>query len=367
MIGVFVGVLILALIAIVWIFLNTSPQFGGIHLEDRIRIYEESGLYIDGKFQNQIETTVSNLSFSENIGLLKEFFQDDGSRNPKIFPATKKLNTAFFDEKDSTKITWMGHSTFIMKMNGKTILIDPIFSSVPAPHPWLGTKRFSKELPIELRDIPEIDVVVISHDHYDHLDYESIKDLKSKTKLFLVPLAVGAHLKAWGVPLHKIKEHSWWDATKVDDIEFICTPARHFSGRSINDRYQTLWASWVIRNKNENIYFSGDSGYGPHFKEIGSKFGPFDLSLVECGQYDERWSEIHLLPDSLDRTINDLNTKRFMPIHWGAFVLSLHAWNEPPEKALNSAQNLNKTMLLPQIGEVFTAQSDSTDNPFWWK
>lgn len=196
---------------------------------------------------------------------------------------------SFLQSEGGDKMVWLGHSSFLMRLSGQTLLIDPMFSPVAAPHPWLGTKRFS-ELPFEPADIPAVDIVVLSHDHYDHLDYSTIKELNGRTALFLVPLGVGSHLRAWGVAPDKIIELDWWENHQKGALLFTATPAQHFSGRGLTDGGKTLWSGWVLETPLHKLFYSGDSGYGAHFKEISSKLGPFDLAwwnvanTMKCGQ-----------------------------------------------------------------------------------
>lgn len=176
----------------------------------------------------------------------------------------------------------------------------------PSPHPLLGPKRYSNELSIPVEKLPYIDAVVISHDHYDHLDYESIMKLKDKVGRFYVALGVSTHLIEWGIEPDKITELDWWKESDADDFTFICAPARHFSGRGLSNRFTTLWASWIVKTENSTVYFSGDSGYGPHFKEIGNRYGPFDFVMLECGQYNELWKDIHMMPEQTVQAAIDL-------------------------------------------------------------
>ncbi|TNE72718.1 MBL fold metallo-hydrolase [bacterium] len=358
---------IIILIAI--IFLNTSPEFGGIHLEDRVRIYQESGRYKDGKFINEVKTDM-NMPIGTALGVLAEFLKSDPSRAPFEVPVRKMDSKILINPDTSeTRITWLGHSAFIIQAKGKTILLDPMFGDVPAPHPWLGKKRYYHEMPIQIEDLPEVDLVLYSHDHYDHLDYGSVKKLKDKVKHWVVPLGLGAHLKAWGVKQSRIYELNWWDDIELEGFMLTSTPARHFSGRGIFDRYSTLWTSWVIDSGSKKIYFSGDSGYGEHFKEIGNTLGPFDFALMECGQYDARWEQIHMLPEQTVQAAIDLKTKNFMPIHWGAFTLALHPWNEPPERAEKHSLVTHQAIVIPEIGETLVVENlgDSSRVSDWWR
>jgi L-ascorbate metabolism protein UlaG (beta-lactamase superfamily) len=252
-------------------------------------------------------------------------------------------------------------------MEGKRIFFDPMLGESPSPHPLLGPKRFSKELPIDIDKLPFIDAVVLSHDHYDHLDYESIIKLKDKVGKFYVPLGVGVHLEKWNVPAEKIIELDWWQESKENGFTFICTPARHFSGRGLFNGFTTLWASWVVKTDSSNVYFSGDSGYGPHFKEIGDKYGPFDFVMLECGQYHELWKDIHMMPEQTVEAAIDLKGKLMMPIHWGAFTLAMHTWTDPINRVTTRAHERLVPITTPKIGEAVVLQQPEFPHSTWWK
>ena len=241
-----------------------------------------------------------------------------------------------------------------------------MLGNVPSPVSWVGSSRFNPELPIDVEALPFIDVVLISHDHYDHLDYGSILKLKNKAKKFYMPLGVGAHLLSWGVDAEKIVEMDWWDTETFDELTFVSTPSRHFSGRGMFNRNSTLWCSWVIQTDHTNIFFSGDGGYGNHFKEIGNKYGPFDFTMMECGQYNEQWAKIHMIPDEIPQALWDLKSRIFMPIHWGAFRLALHKWTEPVEILTNMIDKHDFTMATPEIGESFIL-GQGTPKSKWWR
>lgn len=249
-------------------------------------------------------------------------------------------------------------------MDGLNILIDPMFGDYPSPLPYLTGKRFNDTLPIAVTDLPQIDVIILSHDHYDHLDYNSILELKEKTKRFLVPLGLRSHLESWGVDSKKITELDWFGDQKIGNITFRCTPAQHFSGRGISDKMSTLWCSWVISGK-QNIYFSGDSGYFDGFKEIGEKFGPFDACLMECGQYDSLWSDIHMFPEQTGQAHLDLNGKTLIPIHWGGFTLANHDWDDSILRLSKFCKTNNITLATPKIGEAILI-GENTDYDSWW-
>lgn len=359
--------IIITLVVVYFLFVNFYPSFGGDISKEQKLEYAKSENHVQGVFVNTKKVKLV-ASFSETMSLLRKFFftKVENGR-PKNNIAVRKIDsTSIANYASPTRFVWFGHSTFLLQMNEKNILIDPMFGKVPAPHSLLGAKRFSSELPIEVQNLPIIDVVLISHDHYDHLDYKSIKLLKDKVKTFYTPLGVGVHLEAWGVLKEKIIELDWWEETLFDDLRFVCTPARHFSGRKFSNRQSTLWSSWVIISETENIFFSGDSGYDDHFKQIGDKYGPFDFAMMECGQYNKMWPDVHMFPEETALAGIDLQAKKIMPIHWGAFKLAMHAWTDPIERVTKKAKELNLPLITPKIGESFLLEEDVAID-LWWK
>jgi len=366
-----IGYTILGLIGLVVMggtaFVNLSPEFGGSHTDADILRYEESNNYKEGIFRNMTPIDMS-MGAKNMVSLTYEFLFNGKERAPKAAPPIQKLSKdTFLNNGENLSFVWFGHSTLLIKMDGKTILIDPMFSDVPSPHPLLGNGRYQKELPMDVGDIPEVDYVFISHDHYDHLDYQSIKQLKEKVNQFYVPLGIGRHLKDWGIAEESIREFDWWDEYQIDNFEFVFTPARHFSGRGITDRFSTLWGSWVIRSANNNIYFSGDSGFGDHFKQIGDKYGPFDLAFLECGQYNELWPDVHMMPHETAQAAVDLKAKSMMPIHWGSFTLALHSWTDPIERIMEETNKFNLPLVAPNIGEIFSVNDNIPTLRHWWE
>jgi L-ascorbate metabolism protein UlaG (beta-lactamase superfamily) len=299
--------------------------------------------------------------------ILRDFLKANPIRKPD-----KPIPVSFIDglsmqDTNQTRVTWFGHSTVLVELEGKRLLLDPTFNDYPSPFPIFGGKRFSGVLPIEPQELPPIDVVLLSHDHYDHLDYHSIMQLKDKTSLFCVPYGVGARLEKWGIDQGKIREFDWWDQWSVDGMTLVCTPAQHFSGRGLFDRNKTLWCSWVIAGQQTKVFFSGDGGYGPHFKEIGKKYGPFDLTLMECGQYDQRWSGIHMIPEETVQAHIDVAGNWLLPIHWAAFSLAFHAWAEPIERVTVAAKERKVNITTPKIGEPVIASSAEYPVSTWWR
>lgn len=358
-----VGIIFVMAAAGIILFVNLSPQFGASKKAIRTSTVINSPNYIKGAFRNGEETTVMA---GFRISSIPSFFTN-GNKVPDFRIPVQKVDASQINQiGDSlSRVTWFGHSTVLIETAGKTIFIDPMMGNVPSPVSWAGSGRFNPELPIEIESLPFIDVVLISHDHYDHLDYGSIVKLKEKVGTFYVPLGVGAHLRSWGVDSGKIVELDWWDSKTHDDLTFIATPARHFSGRGIFDRNSTLWCSWVIQSQDANIFFSGDSGYGKHFREIGNKYGPFDFAMMECGQYNEQWPLIHMMPEEVPLAMADLKAQVFMPIHWGIFKLALHPWTDPVVRLQNAIHATDLKMVTPAIGQGFFLNGDQP-TPEWW-
>lgn len=348
-----------------FIFMYTSPEFGAKSKGERLDRIKTSENYEDGKFKNLTETNVSGKI--EWGRTLREYMTTGDKAPDWSIPVNIITSEAIEKTEDSiTKLTWFGHSAIFLELDGKKIFIDPMLGSVPAPHPFLGSSRFNDTLPLAIENLPNLDAVIISHDHYDHLDYGSILKLKDKVAHFYVPLGIAAHLESWGVASEKITEMDWWESTSIDGIELTAAPARHFSGRGIRDRFKTQWSSWVIKGKTSNIYFSGDSGYDTHFKEIGNKFGPFDIAIMECGQYDEQWPLIHMMPEETVQATLDVQGKLLLPIHWGAFKLSLHSWTDPAERVSEAASEKNVNLTTPIVGEAIII-GEKAPNTDWWR
>ncbi|SFS40222.1 L-ascorbate metabolism protein UlaG, beta-lactamase superfamily [Lutibacter maritimus] len=363
MIGILSVVGVITLVGVT--FINVSPQFGAGAKDLSLERIRKSPNFLNGTFINS-EKTVQNTGFKWST--IPKFFTDGNNKKPSKDLPMQKLTKSYFENKpQKPRITWFGHSATFVEFEGLNIFIDPMLGDVPAPHPLLGSKRFQKELPISIDSLPKIDVVLISHDHYDHLDYGSIIKLKEKVTKFYVPLGIKAHLISWGISKEKITEFDWWERINYNSVEFISTPARHFSGRGITNRNSTLWCSWVLKSENSNIFFSGDSGYGKHFKEIGSTYGPFDFAMLECGQYNEQWSQIHMTPEETIQASIDVKSKLTMPIHWGSFNLALHSWDDPIVRASKKAYELNIKLTTPKVGEAIVLDESNFPSEKWWK
>ena len=330
----------------------SCASFGTSPHQNDIDKYEKSKNYKDGEFQNEIET--EKLTINQFSLMMKFFFGGEEKSEPEKPIEIVSLNAKSYHKPPLSGlwVTWLGHSSMILEIDGKTILIDPVFSERTSPYQWVGPKRFH-EVPIRVEDLPELDAVVISHDHYDHLDMNTIKQLNAKTPRFIVPLAVSAHLLGWGISKEKITETDWYESVMVDDLKLVCTPARHFSGRGIFDENKTLWSSWVFIGKKNRAFYSGDTGPMPSFKKIGDTYGPFDLTMIQQGAYGQYWPYIHMTPDEAAIAHKDLRGQVMLPVHWGTFDLAMHDWDEPYKLAQVAARKHKVTIVQPRPGEMF--------------
>jgi L-ascorbate metabolism protein UlaG (beta-lactamase superfamily) len=344
------------------------PNFGGKFTKEIHSNYQGSHQFSDGKFRN-VKPVPKDLSFGQTVSLAYKFFTTkvDNPRPKDSLPVVRLDSADVADYKGDSRLFWYGHSSFLLQMQGNNILLDPMFGDVAAPLSFLGEKRFDAQFPLEVEKLEKIDLVIFSHDHYDHLDYPTILKIKEKTEHFYVPLGVGIHLETWGVPKERITEFDWWEEKNFKNLKIACTPSQHFSGRRFSNGQSTLWSSWVIQSTEENLYFSGDSGYNDHFKQIGDKYGPFDLALLECGQYNKLWSDIHMMPEETAMAGKDLQSNYIIPIHWAGFKLALHPWKDPIERVLKAAKNLNVKVVTPKIGEGVIIKVKNGNYSHWWE
>ncbi len=343
-----------------------KKQFGAKASQVDISRYALSKQWDGERFLN-LEETKMEFSFQSLPKLLYKQFCEKAGREPENrIPIVPFDSSAFLKASSEVKMIWYGHSVVLMRINNKTLLIDPMLGSNAAPISPFPVKRFSDNTLNLIDDFPEIDLLLLTHDHYDHLDYESIQKLKPKVKQYFVALGVARHLVQWGVNEADITEFDWWEHKVFEGIDVTFTPTRHFSGRGLRDRAKSLWGGWVFNTPNENIWFSGDGGYGKHFKEIGNKFGNFDFSFMECGQYNANWHQIHMYPEESIQAANDTNSRTVMPVHWAGFSLAQHTWREPADRFVAEARRVGLNFVAPSIGIIFGI-NDKFEESVWWR
>ncbi len=342
-----------------------NKQFGGKLTAAWQEYYAQSPQWQGGKFVN-LELTETAINWRQLPSILFKQIKGHPQGNPKCELLWQQPNFAsFHDENELPTFAWLGHSAVLMHLAGKTMLIDPMLGPDSSPVGPKRTKRFSANTLAIIDTLPPIDLVLLTHDHYDHLDYASIIKLKEKTAQFFVALGVKRHLLHWGVADELITEFDWWQQANFGDINICFTPTRHFSGRGLSSMAKCLWGGWTFTTAQHNIWFSGDGGYGTHFLEIGERLGPFDFGFMECGQYGRDWPQIHLFPDEAVQAALDARVKKAMPVHWGAFNLSYeHAWYAPVEEFVKHAGDSQLPVLTPALGSVFNLISSSLH---WWK
>lgn len=343
-----------------------KKQFGGKVTKKEIEKFQKVKNWDGEKFLN-LEPTSMDFSFQALPKFLyKQFCEKEGREPKQKIPVQDFDKEAFLAPSEKAKFIWYGHSALLIRMNDKTILIDPMLGPDASPIAPFSTKRFSEGTLDLIDQFPEIDLLLMTHDHYDHLDLKSMKRLKPKVKQFFVGMGVGRHLDKWGFDQDLITELDWWKSEYFHDLQITYTPTRHFSGRGLSDRAKSMWGGWVLKSEHENLWFSGDGGYGSHFVEIGEKLGPFDFAWMECGQYNENWSLIHMFPDESVQAAIDANARKIMPVHWAGFSLAQHHWTEPVEKFIETAERKSICYLSPRLGElVHLDEEKSTD--FWWR
>ena len=340
-----------------------SKQFGAKVRTPLKERYQTSEHWIEGKFENLVETTME-FSIQNIPNLLYEQFVKTKGRVPKKRLVIEAFDLqAFMAPSQQPKFIWYGHSVLLMRWMNQTILIDPMLGPNASPIAPFATKRFSENALDMIDQFPPIDLALMTHDHYDHLDLASIEKLKDKTAKWYVALGVGRHLESWGITPSTITEFDWWDSAEFNGIQFTFTPSRHFSGRGLSDRAKSLWGGWVMKSNDHNLYWSGDGGYGDHFKEIGEKFRPFDFGFIECGQYNKHWHQIHMYPEEAVQAALDATVKIALPVHWCGFALALHHWKDPIDRFSVEALDKNLKISTPKIGQALTI---STKTDQWW-
>jgi L-ascorbate metabolism protein UlaG (beta-lactamase superfamily) len=356
--------LLLILTVIIIIFIN-QPQFGKISTGERMQRIKNSPNYREGEFQNLSKTP--DLTEGANlISVMADFLFRRSRRSKPISPLpSRKTNLALIDPAKNL-LVWFGHSSYFMQIDGKKFLVDPVFSGSASPLPN-SVKSFAGSDIYTADDFPEIDYLIISHDHWDHLDYQTIKKLQPRVKKVITALGVAAHLEYWEYDKSIILERDWYEEIILENGFVLNTlPSRHFSGRGFK-RKQSLWMSFVLRTTSIKIFIGGDSGYDKHFLKIGDQFGPFDLAILECGQYNKYWKHIHMMPEEVVQAAQDLRANKLLPVHWSKFNLALHAWDEPIIRVTREAMIKNLTVIHPMIGEEVELGKEFISDKWWEK
>lgn len=341
-----------------------QTKFGKLPAGKRLERIIKSPNYRNGQFQNIHNTP----SLTEGANMTSVMFNFLFGKHPRKVPAgtipSMKTDLLHLPHNEDV-LVWFGHSSYFMQIDGKTFLIDPVFSGNASPLPGT-TKSFKGTDRYTINDLPEIDYLIITHDHYDHLDYTTVTQLKSKTKKIICGLGVGAHFEYWGFDVKNIYEQDWNETINAGDGFIIhTTPARHFSGRGFQ-RNKSLWMSYVLQTPTMKIYIGGDSGYDTHFADIGNKFGPFDLVFLENGQYNQNWKYIHMMPEEVLVAAKDLKAKRVFPVHSSKFSLAIHPWDEPLNRITEENKKAGLPLVTPVIGEAVHLKDSTQIFKQWW-
>jgi L-ascorbate metabolism protein UlaG (beta-lactamase superfamily) len=332
----------------------------------RLERIKASPLWAGDRFQN-VHPVLPNLRDpAVPMPSIKDFMCGGERRVPRApLPSISPLGAWAKKPQSGLRVTWLGHSTMLIEIDGIRILTDPVWGPRASPSALLGPKRF-QAVPISLREMPPVDVVIVSHDHYDHLDYPTIRALAKTRVPFVASLGVGAHLEYWGVQAERITELDWWESYTVPNTAVVLTaaPSQHFSGRGLKDRNATLWSSFAIRSPSQSVFFSGDTGLTTEYRSIRENLGPFDVVMLEIGAFYPAWGDIHLGPDNALKAHAMLGGV-FMPVHWGTFSLAMHAWDQPAERLLELAPNTDAQLLMPLLGQPVEPAHAEIVKPWW--
>jgi len=350
--------------------LTNCSSFGGDASGERLKRIQASPHYKDGVFVNTVPVTREEFGIGDYWDYTIDLFIHDEIRIPPsaipiVVIPPETLKTA---PPPGLRSIWLGHASVFIELDGFRLLLDPVFSEYASPFNFIGPKRFHPP-PIALKDLPKIDAVMISHDHYDHLDIKTIQYLSSKGTHFIVPLGIGAHLDEWEVPNNQVTEFVWWESKKIGDLTIISTPAQHYSGRGMFDQNEKFWSSWSIIGPEHRVFYSGDTGFSDHFKKIGNQWGPFDLSIIKIGAYGPGtyWNGIHMDVEDAIQAHLDVQGSRMLPVHWATFNMAMHDWDEPIILAVKEANVKNVDLVTPHIGEIVTAGQPFLSQRWWEK
>lgn len=333
----------------------------------RLERIQSSPRWFGGRFRNLHPVLPGLRDLSAAMPTLTEFLMGGERRYPKgPLPSLNPLDDWTRAPASGLRATWLGHSTLLIEIGGRRILTDPVWGPRASPARWAGPKRF-QPVPVPLRRMPPIDLVIVSHDHYDHLDYPTIRELAKHQVPFVTSLGVGAHLEAWGVAPECITELDWWEsyALPAGGVSVTAAPSQHFSGRGLHNRNSTLWSSFVTRSDDHSVFFSGDTGLTTEYASIRERLGPFDLVMLEVGAYHPAWGDIHLGPKNALQALDLLGGGAFLPVHWGTFCLAMHAWDQPAEELLKASMPRGAPLIMPRLGEPVEPAHAEQVQPWW--
>jgi L-ascorbate metabolism protein UlaG (beta-lactamase superfamily) len=342
-------------------------SLGGKSKSARLERMRASPLWAGERFRNVHPILPGLRDPNTPMPTLKEFLCGGERRVPRgPLPSQSPLDGWARPPQSGLRATWLGHSTVLIEIDGMRVLTDPVWGPRASPSRLVGPKRF-QPVPVAIRALPPVDLVLVSHDHYDHLDYPTIRELAKREVPFVTSLGVGAHLEAWGVPHKRIVELDWWDSYEVaeSNLTISAAPSQHFSGRGLKDRNATLWSSLVIRSERHAVFFSGDTGLTTEYRSIRDRFGPFDLVMLEVGGLHPSWGDVHLGPANALKALAMLGGGPFLPIHWGTFCLAMHAWDQPAETLLELAPKAGTRLLMPRLGEPLEPSHEHRPTPWW--
>ncbi|WP_083512815.1 MBL fold metallo-hydrolase [Lysobacter gummosus] len=330
--------------------------------------YAASPQFTDGRFRNPNPRPAAG--FLKMLRIIGDaLWNKPADTVPAAAPPVLALTPEQLAQAPDHSLFRLGHSTMLIKLRGGWWITDPVFAERASPVQWIGPKRFHAP-PIALADLPRLRGVILSHDHFDHLDYDTVLQLAKTAEVFLTPLGVGDRLIAWGVDADKVRQFDWWEGATIDGVRFVATPAQHFSGRGLFDSDKTLWASWTIVDEPRTgpslrLFFSGDTGYFDGFAQIGRRFGPFDVTMLETGAYDANWPHVHMQPEQTVQAHIDLRGRWLLPIHNGTFDLAMHPWTEPFERVSALAAERSVALITPRMGERVDLHSPQATTPWW--
>jgi L-ascorbate metabolism protein UlaG (beta-lactamase superfamily) len=346
--------------------MSKGSVFGGKAHGLRLERIRASSRFLEGVFQNTA-AVAPGLKPGTTLSTMSEYVLGGQRRTPPApLPFESPLATWARPLDTGLRATWLGHSTVLLEVDGLRVLTDPVWGERASPWDFAGPKRFHP-VPVTLAQLPPLDAVIISHDHYDHLDHPTILELARTSVPFFTSLGVGAHLEAWGVPPERITELDWWESAMLPrgELRITAAPSQHFSGRGLGDRNRTLWSSFVIETPRHKVFFSGDTGLTPEYADIRQRLGPFDLVMLEVGAYHPAWGDIHLGPENALKALELLGGGALLPVHWGTFNLAIHAWDEPAETLVRLGQEQGARLVMPRLGAPVVPSRVETVDPWW--